>query len=150
MTTINPFTGQPNEPNPFTRAPVHAGTPPRTGTSETSDRPGGTASVSSGEQAAAPTGLGLGEEGVGDLYRRAKEIKAQQAELAAEFAEIRDKLWAAVGRKLGKIPGGGSFRKLNQRRSTDFKILAEQYPEAYEAAVTVTLPDPDAPGALYL
>ena len=97
----------------------------------------------------APPAAGDGTE-VANLLARAREIKAAKSALDEEYGKIRARLWDLVGRSFGKIPGGGSFRKLTKRRSVDYKSLEANHPEVYAEVVTITEPDPDQPGALYL
>ncbi|UZT28746.1 hypothetical protein [Nocardia phage NS-I] len=132
--------------NPFAPDPQPATPPVNPFMSEAlGHRPGGTSSASESTPAAPASGADLSP-----LLARAREIKAQKQALDDEYAEIRSRLWDAVGRKVGKIPGGASFRKLTAKRRTDLKRLESEFPEAYQATVTLTEPDPDAPGALYL
>lgn len=130
--TINPFTGKPN--------PVPDGVgegPP--------DTPDSRASASE------PL---LSEEEAKSLVLEGREIKARMDADKDRYAKIKTTLWEGLGRKLGKIPGtSATFRKgaSAPRRKVDYQILEEQFPEAYHAAVTVTIPDPEnTPGALYL
>lgn len=142
--TINPFTGKPN--------PVPDGVgegPPDTPDSRAS------ASVTSTADAAGSASVAEGADAdhVEALVARAREIKAEQSRLSDELAQIKTELWDAAGHKYVKLPGGAAFRKgstLTPKRRVDYQILEEQFPAAYEAAVTVTIPDPNTPGALYL
>lgn len=141
--TINPFTGKPN--------PVPDGVgegPPDTPDSRAS------ASVTSTAGAAAPASEPLlSEEEAKSLVLEGREIKARMDADKDRYAKIKTTLWEGLGRKLGKIPGtSATFRKgaSAPRRKVDYQILEEQFPEAYEAAVTVTIPDPENTGALYL
>ena len=142
--TINPFTGKPN--------PVPDGVgegPPDTPDSRAS------ASVTSTADAAGSASVAEGADAdhVEALVARAREIKAEQSRLSDELAQIKTELWDAAGHKYVKLPGGAAFRKgstLTPKRRVDYQILEEQVPAAYEAAVTVTIPDPNTPGALYL
>ena len=142
--TINPFTGKPN--------PVPDGVgegPPDTPDSRAS------ASVTStaGAAGSASVAEGADADHVEALVARAREIKAEQSRLSDELAQIKTELWDAAGHKYVKLPGGAAFRKgstLTPKRRVDYKTLEHQFPEAYHATVTVTEPDPDAPGALYL
>lgn len=132
--------------NPFAPDPQPATPPVNPFMSEAlGHRPGGTSSASESTPAAPASGADLSP-----LLARAREIKAQKQALDDEYAEIRSRLWDAVGRKVGKLGGGASFRKLTAKRRTDLKRLESEFPEAYQATVTLTEPDPDAPGALYL
>ncbi len=143
--TINPFTGKPN--------PVPDGVgegPP--------DTPDSRASASepllSESTPAAPASEPLlSEEEAKSLVLEGREIKARMDADKDRYAKIKTTLWEGLGRKLGKIPGtSATFRKgaSAPRRKVDYQILEEQFPAAYEAAVTVTIPDPNTPGALYL
>jgi len=143
--TINPFTGKPN--------PVPDGVgegPPDTPDSRAS------ASVTSTAGAAGSASLAEGADAdhVEALVARAREIKAEQSRLSDELAQIKTELCDAAGHKYVKLPGGAAFRKgstLTPKRRVDYQILEHQFPEAYHAAVTVTIPDPEnTPGALYL
>lgn len=143
-TGINPFTGKPN--------PVPDGVgegPPDTPDSRAS------ASVTStaGAAGSASVAEGADADHVEALVARAREIKAEQSRLSDELAQIKTELWDAAGHKYVKLPGGAAFRKgstLTPKRRVDYQILEHQFPEAYHAAVTVTEPDPNTPGALYL
>lgn len=142
--TINPFTGKPN--------PVPDGVgegPPDTPDSRAS------ASVTStaGAAGSASVAEGADADHVEALVARAREIKAEQSRLSDELAQIKTELWDAAGHKYVKLPGGAEFRKgstLTPKRRVDYKTLEHQFPEAYHATVTVTEPDPNTPGALYL
>lgn len=142
--TINPFTGKPN--------PVPDGVgegPPDTPDSRAS------ASVTStaGAAGSASVAEGADADHVEALVARAREIKAEQSRLSDELAQIKTELWDAAGHKYVKLPGGAAFRKgstLTPKRRVDYKTLEHQFPEAYHATVTVTEPDPNTPGALYL
>ena len=65
-----------------------------------------------------------------------------------ERCGLAEDLLEGTGQLFGKIPGGGSFRKLTKRRSVDYKSLEANHPEVYAEVVTITEPDPDQPGAL--
>lgn len=139
--TINPFTGKPN--------PVPDGVgegPP--------DTPDSRASASESTPAALASEPLLSEEEAKSLVLEGREIKARMDADKDRYAKIKTTLWEGLGRKLGKIPGtSATFRKgaSAPRRKVDYQILEEQFPAAYEAAVTVTIPDPEnTPGALYL
>lgn len=143
--TINPFTGKPN--------PVPDGVgegPPDTPDSRAS------ASVTStaGAAGSASVAEGADADHVEALVARAREIKAEQSRLSDELAQIKTELWDAAGHKYVKLPGGAAFRKgstLTPKRRVDYKTLEHQFPEAYHATVTVTIPDPEnTRGALYL
>lgn len=142
--TINPFTGKPSN-RQFIASP------------NTDNRPGGSASeplLSESTPAAPASEPLLSEEEAKSLVLEGREIKARMDADKDRYAKIKTTLWEGLGRKLGKIPGtSATFRKgaSAPRRKVDYQILEEQFPEAYEAAVTVTIPDPEnTPGALYL
>ncbi|AWY05501.1 hypothetical protein PBI_MORRISSEY_59 [Gordonia phage Morrissey] len=139
--TINPFTGKPSN-RQFIASP------------NTDNRPGGSASASESTPAAPASEPLLSEEQIKSLVLEGREIKARMDADKDRYAKIKTTLWEGVGRKLGKLPGtSATFRKgaSAPRRKVDYQILEEQFPEAYEAAVTVTIPDPEnTPGALYL
>ena len=83
----------------------------------------------------------------------ARELKDRMEADKARYAELRSKLWDAAGHRAGKLPGTtAKFRapNLSPRRRVDYKALEHQFPEAYHATVTVTEPDPNAVGGLYL
>lgn len=138
--TINPFTGKPSN-RQFIASP------------NTDNRPGGSASASESTPAAPASEPLLSEEEAKSLVLEGREIKARMDADKDRYAKIKTTLWEGLGRKLGKIPGtSATFRKgaSAPRRKVDYQILEEQFPAAYEAAVTVTIPDPNTPGALYL
>lgn len=127
--TINPFTGQPN-PGPETAS--------------------GTPMASAAETPAPPSDTDPAE--IKAWVAEARELKDRMEADKARYAELRSKLWDAAGHRAGKLPGTtAKFRapNLSPRRRVDYKAL-EHFPEAYQAAVTETEPDPDTPGALYL
>ena len=134
--TINPFTGKPTT-RQFVAEP---------------NRPAPPASALESTVAAPASEPLLSEDEVKSLVLEAREIKSRMDADKDRYAKIKSTLWDGVGRKLGKLPGGGSFRKgaSAPRRKVDYKILEEEFPEAYHAAVTVSAPSTDAPGALYL
>jgi len=139
--TINPFTGKPSN-RQFIASP------------NTDNRPGGAASASESTPSAPASEPLLSEEEAKSLVLEGREIKARMDADKDRYAKIKTTLWEGLGRKLGKIPGtSATFRNgaSAPRRKVDYQILEEQFPEAYEAAVTVTIPDPEnTPGALYL
>ena len=127
--TITPFTGQPN-PGPETAS--------------------GTPMASAAETPAPPSDTDPAE--IKAWVSEARELKDRMEADKARYAELRSKLWDAAGHRAGKLPGTtAKFRapNLSPRRRVDYKAL-EHFPEAYQAAVTETEPDPDTPGALYL
>lgn len=136
--TINPFTGKPTT-RQFVASP-------------NDDRPGGSASALESTPAAPASEPLLSDDQIKALVLEGREIKARMDADKERYAKIKSTLWEGIGRKLGKLPGGGSFRKAASapRRKVDYKLLEEEFPEAYQAAVSVTSPSPDASGALYL
>lgn len=85
-----------------------------------------------------------------DLLHQARVLKAKMDLDKAEYDGLKAKIWDAVGRKICKLPGGGAFRRKNKTRRTDLKRLEADHPDIYADYVTVTEPDPNEPGALYL
>lgn len=61
-------------------------------------------------------------------------------------------LWNRYGAGTHLTPGGAkfAFARPGARRSTDYKLLESDYPDAYSAAVSTSQPAPDAVGKLTL
>lgn len=89
-------------------------------------------------------------ESLEDLLAQARALKAKMALDQEEYDGLKARIWDAVGRKICKLPGGGAFRRKNKTRRTDLKRLEADHPDIYADYVTVTEPDPNEPGALYL
>lgn len=140
--TINPFTGQPTE-----REHVATPNPPSVGEGHPAS---GTPVASAAETPAPPSDTDPAE--IKAWVAEARELKSRMDADKDRYAEIRSKLWDAAGHRAGKLPGTtAKFRapNLSPRRRVDYTAL-EHFPEAYQAAVTETEPDPETPGALYL
>lgn len=94
-------------------------------------------------------------EDMDSVHDTAVAVKGVRSSMDTIHYALRDRLWNAVGGKCGKYttPSGDKveFRRSGTvRRKTSYKTLQEQFPLAYEAAVTETPVDLSTPGNLYL
>lgn len=98
----------------------------------------------------------LDELGADEVYQAARLGYGLREAGNALYLAARAALWQYVGKTPGKnyqVPSGGAFSfkaGAKTRRSTNYKVLEADYPEAYNAAVKVTATDPAAPGTLNL
>lgn len=85
------------------------------------------------------------------LAEEARAIKAEMDRYKERYDQVRRALWDAVGRRpVKKERYGFSFRAFRPWRKVDYKRLEQEYPQVYADVVTVTEPDEDAVGSLYL
>lgn len=138
--TNNPFLKQSTPPWERDR-PAWDPTPSTASASVSQSAPGASADLVSIEpdQAAA-------------LVAEAETLKARMDADRDRYNEIKALLWESVGRTAGTVPGtSAKFRApAATRRKVNYSVLETKFPQAYEAAVTITANDTTTPGALYL
>lgn len=140
-----------NPSNPFLRPPT---TPPNVGEvpdppvppSNLGQAPGLVQDEPVGDKPKSPAS----DEDLSALIDKARGLKKVADDIAAEREAVRAQIWEASGKRIGKLPGGASFRAPTARRSVNYKALERDYPEVYADVVTVNEPEPGKMGSLYL
>lgn len=85
-------------------------------------------------------------------YLVAKVLAGVKRTVETRYKPIRTTLWEKFGVGKHATPAGRtfSFTKPVSTRRCDYDALAKQFPEAYEAVVTLKTPSADAVGTLRL